>query len=39
MALTPQSIRSNVIIKLNDEYVKKEEQDIPTIDVTPEGVM
>ena len=25
MALTPQSIRSNVIIKLNGEYVKKEE--------------
>ena len=24
MALTPQSIRSNVIIKLNGEYVKKE---------------
>ena len=25
MALTPQSIRSNVIIKLNGEYVRKEE--------------
>jgi|TARA_R100000030_G_scaffold30565_2_gene22434 hypothetical protein len=25
MALTPQSIRSNIIIKLNDEYVRKEE--------------
>mgnify|MGYP000377176312 FL=1 len=24
MALTPQSIRSNVIIKLNGEYVRKE---------------
>jgi acetylglutamate synthase len=25
MALTPQSIRSNIIIKLNGEYVRKEE--------------
>jgi hypothetical protein len=24
---------------LRIEYVKKEEQDIPTIDITPEGVM
>jgi len=25
MALTPQSIRSNIIIKVNGEYIKKEE--------------
>jgi hypothetical protein len=25
MAITPQSIRSNIIIKLNGEYVRKEE--------------